>query len=101
MAKTMGVAEVKRHFSEVMSEVSRGGGHFIIGRKGKPMAAMVGIKDLEIIERHKKMREKKGLLTALGAWEDFERLDEVIRHIYEKRKRSKDRRIKGSSGVSF
>lgn len=33
MSKVIGVAEVKRHFSEVMIEVAREGKHFIIEKK--------------------------------------------------------------------
>ncbi|MBI5048449.1 MAG: type II toxin-antitoxin system Phd/YefM family antitoxin [Deltaproteobacteria bacterium] len=97
MSKTIGVAEVKRHFSEVVSEVSKEGEHFIIERKGKPMAAMVGIKELALIERDKQKGKRKGLLAALGAWDDFKELDKIIAHIYKKRGEAKDRRIKGVS----
>lgn len=95
MLKTIGVAEAKRHFSEVMSEVKNGEGHFIIERKGKPMAAMVSVEELEIIEKQKQKEVKKGLLAALSAWDDFEGLDEVIGHIYKKRKKAGDRKIRG------
>ena len=33
MSKVIGVAEAKRHFSEVMVEVAREGKHFIIEKK--------------------------------------------------------------------
>lgn len=95
MHRTIGVAEVKRNFSEVVSEVSKMGEHFIIERKGKPMAAMVSIKELEIIEKQKAQETKKGLLAALGAWEDFKDLDKVIKHIYKKRGEAKERKLKG------
>jgi prevent-host-death family protein len=93
MAENMGVAEIKKNFSEVMSRISQSGEQFIIKKKGKPMAAMVGIKDLELIDTFAKKGKKKGLLAAIGAWEDFEGLDNVIKDIYKKRKRSKDRRV--------
>ena len=93
MPKNIGVAEVKKHFSEVMSQISQIGEHFIIEKKGKPVAAMVGLKDLELIEKLGKEGERKGLLAAIGAWEDFEGLDNVIKDIYNKRKRALDRRV--------
>jgi antitoxin (DNA-binding transcriptional repressor) of toxin-antitoxin stability system len=92
LPKNIGVAEVKKHFSEVMSQISQVGEQFIIEKKGKPMAAMVGLKDLEMIERSVKKGKKNGLLAAIGAWEDFEELDKVIKDIYLKRKRSGDRK---------
>jgi len=94
MSKSIGVAEVKRHFSDVMIEVSREGKQFIIEKKGKPMAALVNIKDLEAIERKEASSKKKGLLAAIGAWEEFDNLDGVVRHIYARRKTAKERRLK-------
>ncbi len=93
MPKTIGVAEVKKQFSEVISKVSLKGEHFIIEKKGKPMAAIVSLKDLDMIESPKKKGEKKGLLSAIGAWEDFENLEEMVAMIYERRGRAKERRI--------
>ncbi len=93
MSKNIGVAEVKKRFSEVMSEISQLGEHFIIEKKGKPLAAMIGLKDLEIIEKAGKKEKRKGLLAAIGAWEEFEGLDEVVKDIYKKRKKSEDRKV--------
>lgn len=95
MSRTIGVAEIKRHFSEVVNDVNREGEHFIIERKGKPMAAMVSIKEFELIEKQKTHEVKKGLLAALGAWEDFEGLDKIVKHIYKKRGKARERKLKG------
>ena len=78
MPKKMGVAEVKKQFSGVISEVSLKGEHFIIERKGKPMAALVSVKDLEMIEGLKIREKKKGLLAAISAWEDFDDLEKWL-----------------------
>ena len=94
MSKSIGVAEVKRHFSDVMIEVAREGKQFIIEKKGKPMAALINIKDLEAIERKEASSKKKGLLAAMGAWEEFDNLDSVVRHIYARRKTAKERGLK-------
>ncbi len=91
--KKIGVAEAKRNFSELMDEVSKEGRHFIIERNGKPVAAMVGVKDLELIEKQRRQAGGNGLLAALGAWDDFEGLDEMIKDIYRKRKKAPDRRM--------
>ncbi len=100
MSKVIGVAEVKEHLSEVIEEVSHGVEQFIIARKGRPMAAIVSLKDLESlesIEKGEKPAEKKGLLAAVGAWDDFEGIEEVIEHIYEKRRRPINRKVNGLS----
>ena len=92
MSKPIGVAEVKRRFSDVIIEVAREGRQFIIEKKGKPMAALVNIKDLEAIERKGSPLKKKGLLAAIGAWEEFNDIEGVVKHIYERRKTAKERR---------
>jgi antitoxin (DNA-binding transcriptional repressor) of toxin-antitoxin stability system len=95
MSKNMGVAEVKKAFSAVISEVSLKGEHFVIEKQGKPMAALVSVQDLQRIEGAKEIEKKKGLLAAVGAWEDFEDLERTVSDIYKKRKRSKDRSAGG------
>lgn len=97
MSKVIGVAEAKRHFSEVMTQVAREGKHFIIEKKGKPMVALVNIKELESIEGTVMPEKKKGLLTAIGAWEDFKDMEGVVKHICENRKKAKERMVKGLS----
>ncbi len=95
MSKNIGVAEVKKSFSAVISEVSLKGEHFVIEKKGKPMAALVSVQELQRIEGSKEKEKKKGLLAAIGAWEDFEDLESTVSAIYEKRKKSKDRSAGG------
>ena len=95
MSKNIGVAEVKKSFSAVISEVSLKGEHFVIEKKGKPMAALVSVQELQRIEGLKEKEKKKGLLAAIGAWEDFEDLESTVSAIYERRKKSKDRSAGG------
>jgi antitoxin (DNA-binding transcriptional repressor) of toxin-antitoxin stability system len=95
MSKNIGVAEVKKSFSAVISEVSLKGEHFVIEKKGKPMAALVSVQELQRIEVSKEKEKKKGLLAAIGAWEDFEDLESMVSAIYERRKKSKDRSAGG------
>ena len=96
MSKTIGVAEIKRRFSEVIGEVSRDGEQIIIQKNHKPLAAMVSLKDFEIVKKSGR-RENKGLLAAIGAWDDFEDIDELIKQIYMARRKAKDRGMKGLS----
>ena len=96
MSKKIGVAEVKEHFSAVISEVSLKGEHFVIEKKGKPMAAMVSVKELDMIEVSKRREKRKGLLAAIGAWEDFDDLEKLVTTIYEGRRKAKDR---GAGGL--
>ncbi len=51
MSRNIGVAEVKKSFSAVISEVSLKGEYFVIEKKGKPMAALVSVNDLQLIPK--------------------------------------------------
>lgn len=93
IAKAIGVAEVKRKFSEYMSRTLYKGERFVIEKKGKPVAAMVSIEDLKKIEDIAKS-EKKGLLAIVGAWSDFKKLDSVVDEIYAARRQAVDRKVK-------
>jgi hypothetical protein len=77
-----------------MSRVALRGERFIIERKGKAMAALVNVKDLGKLETYPKDNGKKGLLAAVGAWEDYPRLDQLVRDLYAARGKAKDRRVK-------
>lgn len=94
MSKTISVGEAKRRFSELMSRVVYAGERFIIERKGKPMIAVVRVEDLKKLEATP-TKETKGLLAAVGAWEEFEDLDEIVAQIYEFRKRERERKVSG------
>jgi len=93
MAKVVGVAEAKKKFSEIMSDIVYRGEHFIVERKGRPMIAMVNISELEKLEQIPKVEGKRGLLAAIGALEEFRELNKIIEDIYRARKKAKDRRI--------
>lgn len=47
---TMSVAEARERFSELIALVAYKGERFTIERKGKPMAALVSLEDLALLE---------------------------------------------------
>lgn len=89
MTKKIGVAEVKKQFSTLISEVSLKGEHFIIEKKGRPMAAVISVKDLDRMGEPKEQR-RKGLLAAIGAWEEFDDFEKVVVEIYKGRGKAKE-----------
>lgn len=91
MSEKIGVAEAKKRFSELVGRAAYAGEHFIVARRGKPMAAIIGIEDLEKLEV---VKESEGLLGAVGAWAEYENLDEVIAEIYKAREGTKGRKVK-------
>jgi prevent-host-death family protein len=94
MAKKVSVAEAKREFSEIVSRVSLRGERFIIERRGKPMAVLVSVQDMQALEASTDEKKQKGLLAAVGAWGDFTGLDHLVEEIYDSRRRAKDRPVK-------
>ena len=66
---TVSVAHVKSHLSELVAKSSFGHERFIITRRNKPVAALVSLKDLQIIEQYE---ERQGLLAVAGKWPGFE-----------------------------
>jgi len=91
MASALGVGEAKRRLSELMSRVVYRGERFLIQRRGRPMAALVSVDDLERLEPEP--AAPRGVLAALGAWADFEELDEVVQEIYQQRERDLGREV--------
>lgn len=69
------VAKLKSQLSEVIANASYNKQKFIITRRNKPVAALVSIDDLRIIEQYE---QRKGLASLTGKWKGFE---EVAEHI--------------------
>ncbi len=91
MASVLGVGEAKKRLSELMSRVVYRGERFVIQRRGKAMAALVSAEDLARLEQEPVA--PKGLLAAVGAWADFEEIDQVVEGIYRQRRRARDRAV--------
>lgn len=66
------VAEAKSHLSEYIARSGHGRERFVISRRGKPVAALVSVEDLRIIEQHE---EQQGLAAIAGAWPDFNEVE--------------------------
>ena len=61
--KHMSVAEVKRHFSDVMAEVIHTKRRVVVERRGRPMVAIVPLGEREVDTRTPGQR-----LAAIKAW---------------------------------
>ena len=91
MVNSMSVADAKKHLSELMSWVAYNNDRFTIERRGKPMAALVSAEDLARLEQEP--AAAKGLLAAVGAWADFDDLDQVVEDIYRHRDQAQNRPV--------
>ena len=48
--KVVSVSDARRDLAELVNRVAYGGRRIILQRRGKPLAALVPIKDLELLE---------------------------------------------------
>ena len=85
MAETLGVAEAKRRFSELIDRVKRGE-RFVVNRRGRAVVALVPPEQMR--EDHD---APVGLAAVAGALADWDDLDEVVSQVYAARRRAKDR----------
>ncbi len=73
VAKKVRVTEAKAQLSVLMARAGYGGERFLIERRGRPLAALVGVGDLERLEREgDKPSRPLGALGLVGAWDEVE-----------------------------
>ncbi len=71
--QTVSVAETKAHISELIAKSQHSHERFIITRRNKPVAALINIQDLRLLEQQ---QEAQGLAAIAGKWADFEEVVE-------------------------
>jgi prevent-host-death family protein len=89
-------AEAKARLSELVASVAYAGERVVIERRGKPMAAIVGLGDLAKLERNELVPGRpRGALALVGAWPEVRNkdIDEMVNRIYSERRRSKGRTV--------
>ena len=69
------VAKAKTHLSELIAKCLHADEKYIITRRNKPVAALVSIDDLHIIEQYE---ERKGLASVAGKWKGFSEVAQSI-----------------------
>ena len=96
MTEKIRVTEAKAHLSALMARVGYGGERFVIERRGRPLAALVGVEDLERLEKEWGITSRsRGALALVGAWGEAEEkdLDAVLDEIYAERERDTGRPV--------
>jgi prevent-host-death family protein len=74
-ATPISVAKAKSHISELIAKSQYSHERFIITRRDKPVAALVSLDDLKILEQYE---EKEGLAAIAGKWQDFEEVTDEM-----------------------
>jgi prevent-host-death family protein len=95
LAEKVRVTEAKARFSELMARVGYGGERFVIERRGRPLAALVGVKDLERLEKEDTPSRLLGAIGLVGAWGEAEEseVDAVLEEVYAERERDTGRTV--------
>jgi len=95
MNQGLNVAEAKKKFSELLARVAFKGERFVITRRGKPMAALIGLDDLAVLEEQGgRSSEPQGLLATAGALADYEDFEETMTAVCCSRRQAAGRRVK-------
>ncbi len=79
---TVSVANAKSHLSELIAKSSYAHERFVITRRNKPVAALVSLEDLQIIEQHE---ERQGLASIVEKWKGFEEVAENLEDLQQLR----------------
>ena len=94
MVRKVRVTEAKADLSALMARAGYAGERYLIERRGKPLAAPVGVEDLERLEAEhggsSTHSGPRGALTLVGAWGEFvedEEIDAMLGDIYAARER--------------
>jgi prevent-host-death family protein len=80
VASRVSAAEAKAKLPELVAKVAYAGEKYIIERRGKPLAALVGIDDLKRLEAAVSPDRPQGALALVGAWAEVP--DEEIEAIF-------------------
>ena len=95
METRISTAGAKATLSALISGAANGQ-RVVIERRGKPLAALVGMADLEIVKRETPAsRHSKGALVLVGAWGEVasDEVDSLIDEIYAQRRQDMGRRV--------
>ncbi len=85
---TVSVAAAKSRLSELIAKSSYARERFVITRRNKPVAALVSLEDLKLIEQNE---ERQGLAAIAGKWKGFDEVSEQISDLSSLRKDSASR----------
>ena len=96
MTTRVSVAKAKAELSALMAAVAYQGQHVIIERRGRPMAALVSVDDLEQIDRERAASTRpRGALALIGAWSDVDdrEIEAMVADIYAAREQDTGRQV--------
>jgi len=75
---SVSVAKAKSHISELIAKSQYSHERFIITKRDKPVAALVSLDDLAVLEQHE---EHQGLAAIAGQWQAFNEVTDAMGNI--------------------
>jgi len=97
MAKSFSTADIKARLSEMISKVVYGHERVVVLRRGKPVAAIISLEDLQRLELLDSTTDEQlashPIMRAFGGWADREDLDALVSEIYSAREAATGREV--------
>ena len=76
MVKKVSTVELRKGLAALLAEVVDYGRHFIVEKRGEPLAALVGVAAFELIEQQRTISaDPQGALALAGAWGELKDRD--------------------------
>jgi len=96
--KHISVADVKARFADVIDGVLHRGERYVVERHGRQVAAIVGLADLEKLDRAP-AEKASGAMALVGLWQDVpdDEIDAFLEDIRESRDRDTGRTVEFSA----
>jgi len=88
MVKRVSTVELRKDLAALLGDVVDNGRHFIIEKRGKPLAALVSVEALELIEQQQTISaDPQGALALAGAWGELKEreMDALLADVHAKR----------------
>lgn len=88
MASKISTAQLRKELPSLLIDVIDHGRHFIIEKRGKPLAALVSVDALELLKQQRTTSaDPQGALALAGAWGDLKdrEMDAVLADVNSKR----------------
>ena len=81
---TVPVAEMKSHLSDYIAKSVHCRSRIVITRRNKPVAALVNLEDLRLIEQ---AEERRGMAAVRELWKNFDEVAPQVKNCFKTRKR--------------
>ena len=103
MTKRISVMKARAELSALLEEVAHGDQRVLIERRGRPVAALVSVADLEVLEQDStdSQARPQGTAALVGSWEDManKNLDSLLKKLYASERESRLTGLVGETWV--